>query len=128
MATIAYRKTKPMLHLFINLKELTIQKRFTPEPKIKVVKPKFEFKKELMDIRVVEFAEAILSDTTITLDEIISPSRVPELIKMRHLIVYLLHKHCDLTFQKIGKSLNRDHSSMVHANQSVCAQLSYDKK
>ena len=62
------------------------------------------------------------------LQDLKGKSRVPELVRWRHVLLYLLKKQ-GATFQKAGEMLNRDHTTALHAFKKVENAIDgYDKK
>ena len=120
----AYRKTKPMLHLFINLPLLATKKN---EP----ITIKKRIKRDLAllkytDSRIKEVIEMVVDGTVITFSDIIGTSRVSEIVKLRFVCIHLILENYNIQLKVVAKNLNRDHSTIIHARDTVQNQLRYD--
>lgn len=50
---------------------------------------------------------------------ILGKSRSREIVEVRHIAMYLVCWHTTLSLKAIGKIFNRDHSSVIHARDTV---------
>lgn len=81
------------------------------------------FKLKKSQITTSEVLELVHEITGITPDKILSRRRTDELVYARHLTIYILRKHTNMTLKNIGDFLGRDHTSIIHAIRSVDTQL-----
>lgn len=122
----AYRKTKPMIHLFIDL----------PVLKNTVIKRKVNVKKRIkadylrlahFDPKVKEVVQMVIEDTPISYQDIISDCRVSDVVKLRYIAIHLILSNYEITIITLGKNMNRDHSTIIHARESVKRDMKYNE-
>lgn len=70
--------------------------------------------------------EMVSNQYSVTVEEIVSTSRVQEVVDARDTVIYLLHKYLSLSTIKIGKIVNRDCGSVSYSLKKVLNRL--DKK
>ena len=78
---------------------------------------------------IAEIKDIIVSvqeSTQIDWFDIVSKSRLIEVKDARHLVAYFLREKTLLSLAKIGKIINRDHSSVIHAHKRVTEMKQYD--
>lgn len=68
----------------------------------------------------------IISETGLSRKEIIEYDRRREHVEARQIICYILNRHTDMTLQKIGIQISRDHSSVIHSVNVIKNITSYD--
>ena len=61
-------------------------------------------------------------------DAIFSRSRLRDIADARQVIMYLTHKHTNLSSPAIGHKLNRKHATVLHGIGSIKDRLSYSKE
>lgn len=61
-------------------------------------------------------------------DAIFSRSRLRDIADARQVIMYLTHKHTQLSSPAIGHKLNRKHATVLHGISSIKDRLSYSKE
>ena len=61
-------------------------------------------------------------------DDLLSNSRKQPLTTVRHITATLLMDNTDLNLNEIGKILNRDHSSILHAHKKIDIYFEVDKR
>lgn len=61
-------------------------------------------------------------------DAIFSRSRLRDIADARQVIMYLTHKHTQLSSPAIGQKLNRKHATVLHGISSIEDRLSYSKE
>jgi hypothetical protein len=59
--------------------------------------------------------------------KIISNTRKREVVMARHLIATWLHENTTWSLKSIGKYMNRDHSSIIHAKDNIYSLITVDK-
>lgn len=59
--------------------------------------------------------------------KIISNTRKREVVIARHLIVTWLHENTTWSLKSIGKYMNRDHSTIIHAKENIYGLITVDK-
>ncbi|MFA6408470.1 MAG: helix-turn-helix domain-containing protein [Candidatus Paceibacterota bacterium] len=76
-----------------------------------------------MEMKEKEAIQNIVENTAATysvdVDDLLSSSRQAFLILPRHTIIYLLRKELGLSFPKIGKIMDRDHTTTMYAYQKI---------
>jgi len=128
MGILSYIKTKPMLNIIINSPQLF--EKDTP----KRIRPKVQAKKqppiplELLDLRVKVAVDLVIKDTLFQITDVIAQNRTYNIVKLRHIAMYLCATHTDLTLVEIGRNFSKDHSTVMHARQSVTDQGRFNKK
>lgn len=55
----------------------------------------------------------------VTLRQLQSKSREPELTFIRHLAIAIVNHKCKLSLKTTGEVFNRDHTSVIHAKKAV---------
>lgn len=61
-------------------------------------------------------------------DAIFSQSRLRDIADARQIIMYLSHKHTQLSSPAIGSKLNRKHATVLHGISSIQDRLTYSKE
>ena len=57
---------------------------------------------------------------SVSMNEIVGPSRVREIITPRHIAMYLGNKHLQLSYVRLGQLFsNRDHTTVKHAVEKM---------
>jgi chromosomal replication initiator protein len=56
-------------------------------------------------------------------DDLLSPSRAPDVTRARHLAMYLTRQLTGLSLADIARSFQRDHSTVLHAIRRVDNEL-----
>ncbi len=136
-AIIGYKKTRPLIHTFINHQLITIQKR--PIVKKKAKKKKVQAVRIPMVNRVVIPFENLPSKVQTIIEivslhmnstpaKILSESRLKPIVEARHIAMYLCHELITDSEQEIGKWFNRDHSTIYNAIERVNAYKDTEKK
>ena len=64
----------------------------------------------------------------INADAIFSQSRIRDIADARQLIMYLCHKHTQLSSPSIGSKLNRSHATVLHGISSIKDRLPFSKE
>lgn len=72
--------------------------------------------KESVRKLVVEVCKSI---PDITYEQLTSSTRKGEVLIVRHVIGYLLHRHYSVTSTVIGEVLNRDHATILSSNKKI---------
>lgn len=52
-------------------------------------------------------------------NQVVSPSRYPDIVRARHEAMYLIATHTNLSSTEIGAMLHRDHATVLYAMRSV---------
>jgi chromosomal replication initiator protein len=67
--------------------------------------------------------EAVLSVVTrhfnVRLADLRSGTRTPRVIAPRHIAMYMLKRHCGLSFPEVGQRLRRHHTTAIHAFRKI---------
>lgn len=69
--------------------------------------------------RVKAIALAVAAETSLPISAIYGRSRVSHIVYARRLVMYLARKQ-GLSFEAIGRALNRDHSTIRHGFIAEC--------
>ncbi len=77
-------------------------------------------------LSVEQIQDSVCRTLHISRVELTSPRRTPDIIRARHLAIYLARELTDLTLAEIGRQFNRDHSTILHAIRSVGRKLEFD--
>jgi chromosomal replication initiator protein len=64
--------------------------------------------------------------TGITETQMLSDSRVPEIVSARHIAMYCLRKSTNMRLEMIGEVFNRDHSTVINAVTKVESDMAVD--
>lgn len=73
------------------------------------------------------YNETLHPAADVTPDEILGPSRLPDIAWARHLCAYLLVEHVGLTSTVAGRALGgRDHSTICNSRERIAAALAHD--
>lgn len=67
--------------------------------------------------------EMVSNQYSVTVEEIVSTSRIQEVVDARDTVIYLLHKYLSLSTIKIGKIVNRDCGSVSYSLKKVFNRL-----
>ena len=70
---------------------------------------------------------AVVKCTGIEFNKIQSLKRQRDIIFARHLFCYFTRKRTRLSYQEIGKIINRDHATILHSVRTVENLLEYDR-
>ena len=84
----------------------------------KVTKLKVE-NSELADVFIGDMCQK----QNITISELRGKSRKADLVLVRHLIAHSLRERFKLSYPEIGKKLNRDHSTIIHAHDRITSLI-----
>jgi hypothetical protein len=76
---------------------------------------------------ILEFEELCSFFFKYKFGKIVSNTRKREVVVARHLIVTWLHENTNWSLKSIGKYMNRDHSTIIHAKNNVYDLISVDK-
>jgi chromosomal replication initiator protein len=57
----------------------------------------------------------------LTVTDLVGPSRQRQVMRPRHVAMYLLHEHLGLSYVSIGKLLRRDHSTVIFGVRRIQA-------
>ena len=85
------------------------------------IKPKVE-----RNINFDMIVEATAEFYKLNPDMIFSKKRIREVAYARQIIMYLTHKHTDLSYSAIGSKLNRTHTTVLHGITSVENRMSIE--
>lgn len=55
----------------------------------------------------------------VTKKQLLGKSRRAEIVKYRHVAMYLMREDCTMTFTEIGMIFQKDHSTIVHAHDKI---------
>jgi chromosomal replication initiator protein len=72
---------------------------------------------------VAAIQDAVCVVLHLSRDDLLSPSRVPEVTRARHLAMYLTRQLTGLSLANIARSFQRDHSTVLHAIRRVDNEL-----
>ena len=61
-------------------------------------------------------------------DKVFSRSRNSELVLVRHVIFYLLHKNIHMSYKGLGRKFGYDHSTIIHAKDKISDLLEVGDK
>jgi chromosomal replication initiator protein len=75
-----------------------------------------------------EIMRTIAHEYGVTMTEVRSPSRVARLVRVRHLIAYVIRQSTTLTTTEIANMIGRtDHTTTLHALRRIEAELAVDE-
>ena len=57
---------------------------------------------------------------------LLSGSRKQDTVRARQIAMYILRKHCRLTLKDIGRSMNRDHATVIHGTRTAAVYMLED--
>ena len=69
--------------------------------------------------------KAVSEVTLISEDDILTKSRLKEIVFARHLYCYFSCEKTRYSLKSIGKLINRDHASVIHGNKRIIYELEY---
>lgn len=69
--------------------------------------------------------KAVSSVTNISEKDILSKSRLKDVVFARHLFIYLSCEKTSNTLKKIGNYINRNHATIIHGNKKILYELQY---
>lgn len=72
-----------------------------------------------------EILKAVSEVTNISVQDILSKSRLKETVFARHLYCYFSCEKTRYSLKSIGKLINRDHASVIHGNKRIIYELEY---
>jgi signal recognition particle subunit SEC65 len=110
-------------------------KRYLKLQEIEFTLPKVPLKKKERIAQLVQkdyevqrdIVEAIAGHFGVSLDDILSHHRNREVVLARHIAEYILREN-GLSFLNIGRLMNKDHTTMVHAHKKFCEKMKTDKE
>jgi len=72
---------------------------------------------------VEQIQDAVCQVLHLSPGDLTSTRRTPDVVRGRHIAVYLTRELTELTLAEIGRQFNRDHSTVLHALRSVSRKL-----
>ena len=70
-------------------------------------------------IKVTATLEAVARWFDVSVKAILGNSRLTSIARARHVAMYLLYKHTQMSYPEVGKLFDRDHTSVLHAVRRV---------
>jgi chromosomal replication initiator protein len=70
--------------------------------------------------------ETICKYFDVSLEQLIENNRTRKRTYVRQMAMYFLEKYTDLTLKSIGKSLGRDHTTVVHSKDLISGLMDVD--
>lgn len=80
-----------------------------------------------LDLEIQKVIQNTSTAYNISVDDILGDRRQKETVLPRHIIMYKLRKELELSFPRIGKIFNRDHTTIIHAFNKIERMLSTDE-
>ena len=77
--------------------------------------------------KIRKLIELCIKDKLITVNEILSPTRMHYISECRFMAMYILVVNYGLSTVQVGSLFNRDHSSVIHARETVRGWIEFDK-
>ncbi len=77
--------------------------------------------KEKVIFRVCKFYD-------ITVEELLSKSRLMNVVEARSVLAYILHIKFGLSTTETGKLINRDHSTVTHFKKKIQGYIQFDEE
>lgn len=74
-----------------------------------------------------EIIEKVCSYYAVTNEDIIGKSRCRDIIKARHMAIYIIRNKVKYKLKATGTLFNRDHTTVIHAIQNINNLLCYDE-
>jgi chromosomal replication initiator protein len=71
-------------------------------------------KKERKELKIENVINVVANFFNSDMDTILSKKRKRDIVKMRHLCMFLIHKNTKMTLKEIGKYFTMDHTSVLH--------------
>jgi hypothetical protein len=68
---------------------------------------------------LIDFFEDYCKRVDITKEQLFSKSRKRDLVEKRMVLSYTLRKSLGMTYQQIGKSLDKNHASIIHSIKNI---------
>jgi chromosomal replication initiator protein len=76
-----------------------------------------------------EVLEATASYHQLSLDDLVSKRRTKEVVRARHIAIYLAREETDASLPQIGEALGgRNHSTVLHGYQKIADEVASDKE
>jgi chromosomal replication initiator protein len=76
-----------------------------------------------------EVLEATATYHQLSLDELVSKRRTKEVVRARHIAIYLAREETDASLPQIGEALGgRNHSTVLHGYQKIADEVASDKE
>ena len=72
--------------------------------------------------------QAVAGEYGVTVDEIISRSRLRDIAEARQMAMYLIRKVLDYTPGRIGEAIGRNRVTVIYAIQKIAGLASVDKR
>lgn len=87
---------------------------------------KMNLQPTMKDYNLDRFIEVISTKTGVSEKNIKSKSREKEFVFARHVFCYLAKKYTGHTLKAIGQYINRDHTSIIHAIQTMNNEMRFN--
>jgi len=84
--------------------------------------------KERREIDVEYIQEVVAAHYNVALTEIRGNGRTKDIVRARHVAMYLSRMLVDKALKQIGKDFGRDHSTIIHACDKITAELEENQK
>ena len=73
-----------------------------------------------------EILQAVADCYSVGTDELLGKRRIKQLVRPRHVAMYLAREHTDLSFPDLGRAFQRDHATIQHAVKKIRGMLDDD--
>lgn len=73
-----------------------------------------------------EIMQTVASFYNVKLAELKGSRRLKRIVRPRHVAMWLVREHTDLSFPEMGRVFERDHATVQHAVKKIGAELGYD--
>lgn len=64
----------------------------------------------------------------VSLDELMSKSRLRRIVDARNTLYYIFHKCCNITCEEVGRLFNKHHATVLNGANRIEGFMRYDKK
>ena len=72
-----------------------------------------------------EILKAVSEVTNVSKEEIISKIKTKDIVLARHLYCYISVKKTNKSLKEIGEFINRNHATVIHANNKISYEYEY---
>jgi chromosomal replication initiator protein len=109
--------------------------RLSAECRLRRVLPTLEFARRHLGSLLIDEVRAPTSDEiiqtvanfyNIKISDLKGTRRLKQLVRPRHVAMFLVRKHTELSFPDIGRAFGRDHATVQHACKKIRTQIQRD--
>ena len=71
--------------------------------------------------------ELVCSHFDLPISQVFIESRIRKIVDARSIIMYICHKHLEMTCTEVGKMFKKDHATVLHACKKIAGFMDIDK-